>query len=206
MLQRDGERWIANGFTPAPLPEGVTVEIDEPPTRRADGYRDAVADFGRFRASARRRQMGSATFVGIVAVLFGVACSVVLGAALAEHGKLPIVAMVLAGSHGLIGLGLAWFALALWLNATVVEVGDGFACSKPGPIWVPFAPARPVALELVARFESEPSPNGTGAAWWVLAQTRSGTRVPVVAHLRDEVTARFFERRLNARLQGPPTT
>lgn len=209
-VERAEGGWRAIGFTAPAAPEGLNVEIDEPPRTIEGGYRDAIAEPGRFLAT-RRWWTPSVIFLTFFALAWDSFLvfwySTALGGG--PPGGFGLLMVVFPLVHVAVGVGLTWWVLATWLNTTRIEVAGGRLSCRHGPVPWPFGRPRPVALEavelfdteeVVPRFNQSKRNNVAGVTWQVVARTRDGRRVPVVTKLGDERQASYVARRLDAQL------
>lgn len=207
-LEAVGDGWRAVGFTAPAPPEGLTVEIDEPPARSGGGYRDAIREPGRFRAS-RRWWTPTVIFLTFF-VLFWNGFLVLWYSGIAGSGMsggFGLIFMLFPLIHVAVGLGLTWTVIATWFNRTTIEVSEGRLSCTHRPIPWPLGKPEPIALDAVELFEAEEAVprfnanRNTGSRTWnVVARTSDGRRVAVVTRLGDERQARFVASRLDAQL------
>jgi hypothetical protein len=209
-LEQGGDGWRAVGFTAPAPPDGLKVEVDEPPLRTTGGYRDAITEPGRFRASRRwwTPMVIFLTFFVLFWDGFLVFWYAMAFSGLGAPGGVRLVMVLFPLFHVAVGVGLTWFVLATWLNRTTIEVEGGRMTCRHGPIPWPFGKAEPIALDAVDLFETEEAVSRFGnhrrgrssRSWKVVARTEDGRRVPVVTRLGDERQAKFLARRLDAQL------
>lgn len=108
--------------------------------------------------------------------------------------------------HVVVGVGITWTAVAMWVNRTIIEVNDGRLTCTHGPLPFSFDKARPVALRDVALFEVESKARGSkedhesALVWQLVARTEDGERFPVVTRLTEERQATCLHRRLEQHL------
>lgn len=202
--------WRAVGHTPPAPPDGLTVEVDEPPREALEGYREIHQSRGRFRAS-RRWFSAKIIFLTLFVIVWDGFLVVWYAMALgldAQHGVSgpSLMALVFPLVHVAVGVGITWYVAAGWLNRTTIQVAEGRAWAEHGPVPVPFDKARPVALEDVDFFDVV-----DGSPWWkrnkrsqpqwhVVARLSDGRSVPVVTWIEDEHQARFLQQRLERQL------
>jgi len=203
-LDRDGDAWLALGFTPPPPPDELVMEIDEPAKTEQAGYRSNAKTSDLFRATLRWRSPSTRFLIFVTAIWFA---SIVVSYAISftressaamQSGLLIDVA---------IGIGLGWFVAGSWLNRTVIELRDGWLRCSHGPVPFLLSKTRPVSLSDVARLDVEAvkAPikerrKPRKLTWRLVATTENGERFAVVNRLATERQANYLRRRLEHEL------
>ena len=97
--------------------------------------------------------------------------------------------------HVWVGLGLAYYCVALFLNSTTVKVLDGTLHVKHGPL--PWRGTKAIAAREVQQlFVVEKRGNKGSISYELCALMRDGRRQTVLVGLTSDASARFLEVRL----------
>ncbi|MEM9075342.1 MAG: hypothetical protein AAGE52_42995 [Myxococcota bacterium] len=204
-FEQTPEGWRVAGHTEAAAPDGITVHVDEASTRNAEGYRDTASTPGRFEASRRwftpmvpALTLCAALWAGFLVVWYSIATSIPNASARSVFW-FPLL-------HVAVGIGLTWYVLANWFNRTRIVVQEGHLSTRAGPIPAPWSRNKELKLRDVELFRAEFAKvtvqkydEDPVRLWNVVARTRGGSDVVVVAGLPEEI-ARYLARRLQRQL------
>lgn len=104
----------------------------------------------------------------------------------------------LALPHTWVGVGLAYFVLASFVNTTTVSLAEGKLSVHHGPLWWPGRTS--LARGDVQQLFVVEQRAKNSVTYQVCALLRDGTRRVLVRSLRDEAAARYLEVRLEGLL------
>jgi hypothetical protein len=115
----------------------------------------------------------------------------------------PLVMFLFPIVHVVVGVALAYGTLAMFLNRTVVEVGDGVLAVRHGPLpWKP-GPTVPSSnvRQVFAREDRSKGGNGSGGvSYSVHAVTKEGWRVKLLSTVPSAEQALYVEQRVERHL------
>ncbi len=144
--------------------------------------------------TVRWRWIGPAAFFLVPFTLFwnGILTFAAIGIA-ADNPQYLLAG--LAVPHVWVGVGLAYYCLALFLNETTVQLAEGTLTVRHSPL--PWLGKRTLtATEVQQFFVVEKRGSKGGRSYELCAMLRDGKRCSVVSGLADEAQARFLEVRL----------
>jgi len=110
-----------------------------------------------------------------------------------QHPERLLVGLVVP--HVWVGIGLAYFTVATFLNSTTVQVSEGVLHVRSGPL--PWRGNRTIPVrELQQLFVMEKRANRGGVSYELCGLLRNGKRQSLLSGLSDEGSARFLEVKL----------
>lgn len=178
------------------VPAPLQIKVDEPPTRGSSSYREVDVVPGRFKAT-HRSHAPARSMLTLFALVWN--CFIAAALVMDWRGFLGAGFTLL---HLAVGLGLAWYVLAAWLNSSVIVIKDGVLARTTGPIpmlnW--FRKTQGVPLELVDTFRVEKrvwgKVNGKPEyQFFVVAEVRGGETATVTDGLPTREAATFLQKR-----------
>jgi hypothetical protein len=165
---------------PVPLPKGVQV------FHRSNGLRIV------------RRWFSAKAFVLLIFACFWDGFLVLWFTLATRHGQWSMAAF--GSLHALVGLGLSYWVVALFVNNTVVTVLHGQLEVRHGPWPVPgnrCLPAQDLE-QLYTRERVSHSENGTSISYELRARRRDGTDIKLVGSLERAEQAMYMEQQIEA--------
>ena len=107
-----------------------------------------------------------------------------------QHPERLLFALVLP--HAWVGVGLAYYCVAIFLNTTTVQASDGVLHVRHGPI--PWRGTRTIPVRELQQLFVMEKRGGRGAISFELCGVlRDGKRQSLLTGLTDEASARFLE-------------
>ncbi len=192
------------------MPEGLDIELMQPPERLSGGYREVVVEPGRFRATHRWWSLAG-TRTAAFALCWNAAIGVVYAGLLTEFSVRTfggILSLLFPVPHVFAGAFLVWWVIACRFNVSTIEVREGRVTCREGPVPWPFNRPESVALQDVERLHvgstrARNDPKRDVMIWRVVAEMRDGREIRVVTRLATSAQARFLADRLEEYLGRP---
>lgn len=176
------------------MPKGITLESGEPPLRPAGGYRDAAGTPLPELVLRRKWFRWQVLFLTFFAVMWNGFLLVWYVGMFATSGFHPM-GFCFPLIHVGVGIGIGYYAAALWVNSSVLRIADGLLTVRHEPLpWrgnceVPIANIR----QLVHVRRVHQRKNGTSVTYEVHAYTHDHDDITLLRGLSKVEEARYVE-------------